>query len=391
MKNIYKITAFVVCLVFAISFASALWPFGSSQMTGNVVSIPSKILSCNESDGAGSEFNASGVSFSYYKGGVVYYSHIADSCKKNVVTEYSCQGQNKIIKKTIKCAFGCDNDTINLPEPDESSDVASFCISSGNAPVGSIYCLDSDGGSNASVAGAVYGINENGRFSPTPDRCLTNYSLREAVCNDDAPNFVTLACKGGSSGKCVNKTISVKGVSLTAGVCQPQELQCSDSDGGLNKTGRGIVFTTDVSGRLTSVSDTCHDETSVNEVFCSGNVSNHTILTCDGTDVCRKGACVPKRSQADYVYCTDTDGDKLGQARNYMVRGIVSAKNSTGNVIGSVTDFCASPKILSEHGCIKIGAKTPNARRVVARWVLCRDGCLDGACLSNRTTLLPSD
>lgn len=218
---------------------------------------------CTDTDG-GKDENEYGI---VRKGGREEYDECHDSV---TVTEYYCEG-NDIRSSRMECGSGraCEDGE---------------CVR--------VSCTDTDGGNRRAVAGTVtYG---SGAYS---DQCIDLFNLREYFCSGSRVANETILCTG-------------YGELCYRNVCSPAE--CEDSDGGLNKDVYGTATIRTENGYSSSESDSCVDERSVREKFCSDFKISTRTMDCGIEEVCSSGRCIE-------AACEDSEG-----GRSYLVPGTIT-------------------------------------------------------------------
>jgi len=154
-----------------------------------------------------------------------------------------------------------------------------------------VYCTDSDGGTIYDVAGTA--TDSSG---PIPDTCDSATVLREAICvgpfGATAPYATTVTYDCSDDGKV-----------CSGGRCIVPTIKCSDSDGGIILN----VFGTASDSSGTTTPDSCIDENTLREAYCTGTVGAtgpHVATTTEsctiGEQLCKSGRCIP---------CQDKDND----------------------------------------------------------------------------------
>jgi len=162
----------------------------------------------------------------------------------------------------------------------------------------------------------------------------------EPVCGEDGTTYKN-ACLAKQAG------VEVK----TTGACQ-QLPQCSDSDGGKD------IFT---SGTVTAngavQSDSCVNESVVEEKSCMNNAATSERLPCPAGYACQGGKC-------NVVPCTDSDGGINEDTKGTVV-----------SATGSENDECTDSNTVNEAYC--------DGGDIAYRQVDCETGkeCRDGACV----------
>lgn len=139
-----------------------------------------------------------------------------------------------------------------------------------------LSCIDGDKGKNENVSGMVNMTNKTGKFS-YQDYCSGSSVVEYFCSNPNQLNSTKIECTGGcENGACKLSPL----VSLSL---------CVDSDKGKNAAVFGIVNVTNKTGKF-SYPDLCDSFTDLREYFCSGNMSNSTIIKCPKK--CSARACI---------------------------------------------------------------------------------------------------
>ena len=206
-------------------------------------------------------------------------------------------------------------------------------------------CTDSDGGDNRIVNGSVYGINpitnEYYRYS---DSCLEETyaptQVSEYFCLNGNPTNQLFPCYSG----CKNNAC----ISLANRI----RINCTDSDGGVNYTVKGIAST-----GITLGSDFCVDPNTLKEAYCYNQTE---IKGINYNCTCIDGACSDQKPE-----CTDSDGGK-----NYYVKG----KTSSPTYYWNMDDYCNDKTNLTEGFCT-------SENKPSAEGYACPNGCSNGACI----------
>jgi len=121
MKKVYFLGISLTLFLLILSLVSGAWPF---SISGKIVDdTPIEELNpsiCTDSDGGIFSSVPGIVTYSSWLGGEKTAS---DTCKSNRLIEYYCNPKSgRVAKKTIKCAFGCEEDENGvgacvIPEP----------------------------------------------------------------------------------------------------------------------------------------------------------------------------------------------------------------------------------------------------------------------------------
>lgn len=158
---------------------------------------------------------------------------------------------------------------------------------------------------------------------------------------------------------------------------------CTDGDNGKN-----IQVKSSAISDGTTYLDSCADQTSVKEYYCSGGYSNFEIIQCPTNNTCSNGACVysssiqsnntqPNNTQQNNTQqnkCTDSDG-----GLNYDNFGTVIVGSN------SYQDSCQSTSNLVEYSC--------EGKSMKQTTISCGVGisCQNGACIQFSGTCTDSD
>ncbi|HSB46428.1 MAG TPA: Kazal-type serine protease inhibitor family protein [Candidatus Bilamarchaeum sp.] len=197
----------------------------------------------------------------------------------------------------------------------------------------SATCTDSDGGSNAAVAGTT--TDSSGS---SPDFCASATSVGEYYCSGTLKQSTTIACPSGqvcTGGECITP--------------------CTDSDGGQDTNTVGT--TTDYSG---SVTDFCSTSVSVGEYYCSGTLTQFISIDCGFGYECSGGKCVPQPNP-----CTDDDGGD-----------VPTTQGTARSAFTSKTDYCIDASTLKEYYC-----PGPEGNPTSREYTCTMSACSAGACL----------
>lgn len=187
---------------------------------------------------------------------------------KTYLEKYSCGSNNDIQSVRFECPNGCSNGA---------------CVSAQKS------CRDTDGGLNYNTKGNVTVCNfdsSNTCTAGSPDICVSNVDLRETSCNGDSIVFSTYTCPNGCrDGVCVQ--------------AQPQNLTCSETDGGYNIYVKG---TTTSSTESVSYTDSCLDIRYLTEYSCGDgeNKGYNIVNTVNCYNGCLDGICLINPSQYSY-------------------------------------------------------------------------------------------
>ncbi len=244
-----------------------------------------------------------------------------DSClNASAVTEYYCSG-GAIANETIQCPSGYACNAGMCAEP----------------LVPAPSCTDSDSGRDMYVAG-----NVTAGGAVYYDSCSLVNQVKEYYCLNSTADSTLLACDLGS--QCMN------------GSCVEMPAVCNETDAGRDAMKKGSLTLYKGYSLISQELDSCYDERTVNEWYCSGSSVANENINCGLDSECGDGACVA-------LSCTDSD-----QGQNLLIKGITSKGRD------SYSDSCAGTYNVNEYYCldnvIQHGLST------------CPTGyaCLDGAC-----------
>ena len=167
-------------------------------------------------------------------------------------------------------------------------------------------CSDSDGGYDYDSKGSC-----SDKCKSYTDSCSNVIDVKEYYCNDkEHCSFTYRSCEL----HCQQKDYASGSCSDGACVCSDDTpLECSDSDGGIDRGERGTCK--DSGGEHT---DGCnYYKTTITEYYCSGNECKLTFLDCPNGGCCSDGVCSGTGT------CSDSDGGK-----DYYIGGTCSDKCS---------------------------------------------------------------
>jgi hypothetical protein len=185
-------------------------------------------------------------------------------------------------------------------------------------------------------------------FGCLTEECPTDY---DPVCTEDGTTYPN-SCMAERSGASV----------VYNGTCD--ELSCEDSDSGSDVMELGIV-----QSKGTILYDKCFNSTAVLEYFCRGGVLINKSIPCPDGHVCSGGIClegqIGESDDEQPITCTDSDG------RDFSAKGILVYGDDT------FTDRCVGTRLI-EYFC--------SDEMLQSEMHACADGCIDGACVSQRCT-----
>ncbi len=184
----------------------------------------------------------------------------------DVVNEYVCDGSNRLLReKPCPAGTAC-------------SDGA--CV----AAAATVFCTENDGGREYNIKGTteVGTKNAAGVIISTElfqDTCTGDKTLKEYYCLGTAKNSVETTCSPNE--RCYNGA-------CTGGIA----IVCTDSDSGIGTSKKGTVEVKQNNVVMTSNTDACVNEKTVNEYSCLGNAQSLSSVACEQGQICKDGACV---------------------------------------------------------------------------------------------------
>ncbi|MBU3926113.1 hypothetical protein KJ763_03025, partial [Patescibacteria group bacterium] len=230
--------------------------------------------------------------------------------------------------------------------------------------------------------------------SPAPNHFMFDWFNLTAI-STCTPNCAGKTCGddgcGGSCGVCSVGYICQN----SACVSNQTTATCTDSDGGINKSVKGIASNGEVSyeDRCMCYNSNqgyyqCDEGGYQLEMYCNseGVPGPSSYYNCSYLGkVCRDGSCVAITNQTTAT-CTDSDVNSIyPDGKNYGVKG------TTGYIKDGVSDYeedtCNYYNLLDTLGeryC------SDDGRRLIQPY-LCPNGCENGACVSNQTTATCTD
>lgn len=289
---------------------------------------------CYDSDG--SNYNNMGKITFGASGGTQYTEW--DYCDGFELNEKVCNTQHLPDNEEHICELGC---------------VDGACIQPAS-------CVDSDKGLDYNFKGTVqYNLNPDGTYTDSlTDVCSGGGSstLNEYTCVNGAPKNNPYVCPNGcADGKC--NPISSAPPAL-------QQVQCKDSDNGLNYFMQGIVqFNPNANGQYqNSLTDVCSGggSSTLNEYSCENNAPKTNYHIC--LNGCSNGKCnaLPQ--------CLDSDG-----GLSYFTAGVTSVgPRGDDTYASSFSDSCSTANNVIEYRC--------NGNLQEAKGFLCLNGCSNGKC-----------
>ncbi len=232
-----------------------------------------------------------------------------DYCFNNQLREAQCQTSGFGIYTTITC-------------PAEQHCSEGMCITN--------QCEDTDTGDDKNKIGTVSALN--GEFT---DTCVNDKTVKEFYCGTDGLG------KEGSR-------LCGDGFVCREGECR--SLQCQDSDS-LNEdqSTRTISDQILISGQVSTITenrqDSCVNDDSITEIFCStNNIITETRVTCPNGF-----SCISDQGGARCVAneCLDTDKTDSNDGKDTAIKGVVTAPDGMGE------DECigSSSSTLKEYFC----------------------------------------
>ncbi|MDD4628433.1 MAG: hypothetical protein PHE68_03510 [Candidatus Peribacteraceae bacterium] len=257
----------------------------------------------------------------------------------------------------------------------------------------SSVCVDTDGWANILMWGKAIG-----NAMTKEDYCKDTKTNMEAYCTVTGPSTIAIPCPGACiRGVCYPSSSSSRSFSYSSSSSSSSSfsftsssssssrstssfsppLYCTDSDSGLNYEVTGNVID-DSSGRRIVIWDTCMNNKTVAEAYCSQSGPTTHAHTCPGW--CDGGRCVqfssnssiPVFSSSSSVSCTDSDS---GQA--FFSRGTAAGSNGR-----QITDICTDSKTLVEAYCAASGPATVTHT--------CPWQCVDGRCVQAASSVRSS-
>ena len=283
----------------------------NEQITSEITSCPSEYKceagkcvkipplpgpACTDSDSGTDKFVSGSVKYNN--------NTYLDACTTvHQVKEYYCQ--NDVVAST---SFVCPT---------------GFQCTSGKCAESPQECKDTDSGKDKSVKGTVTIYKGYDTVSTNIDYCSDNTSVFEYSCSGTNLSSSTIDCGLNyvcEEGKCIYRP-------------------CTDSDGGQNLMQYGITE----SGTDTK-RDSCEDNRTVREYYCSNNQIRYSITTCSSGFQCTDGACVAEPQ------CSDSDFGQNLLLKGTTTKGTASSTDTctNGNYTYSITEyFCQSNAIQS--------------------------------------------
>ncbi len=226
------------------------------------------------------------------------------------------------------------------------------CVSSDIKPT----CVDSDKGFDINMPGfvvykttySILGIEKTFESSKLTDWC-DQYGtiLHEQTCDGEKD----YSCFDQNMG-CVDEPIP--GTDLSGGKCEipnPDLMQCSDSDKGLDYENFGYVTATNQFGKNISANDNCVDDNTLIEYYCENKEVKQKDYTCSPGTLCNNGKCQSTISK-DKIYCKESD-NKIDMDNP----GYINSKNIFGEEMTNV-DTCPTHTTLNEYYCDNNEAKS---------------------------------
>ncbi|HSB46427.1 MAG TPA: Kazal-type serine protease inhibitor family protein [Candidatus Bilamarchaeum sp.] len=258
---------------------------------------------CEDSDG-GKDVMAKGTAVSGPVAGV-------DSCTpEGKVSEYYCDGgeaksEDIACPEGYACLDGLCQKSQNVTKPDAGN--------STQPPQNASLCSDGDGGKEFYVASSVTAGGKT-----YADTCTDLRLVKEYYCTDSAVASEIHQCDAGE--RC------------DTGRCMIAEKSCSETDGGDDIYNKGSLTAGSIVSEINRM-DSCVDDDTVTEYFCSGNDYESEARDCPDGYMCANGEC----READ---CDDSDGGK-----DTLVRGTVTKGTE------DKTDSCVDSDTVREYSC----------------------------------------
>lgn len=147
-----------------------------------------------------------------------------------------------------------------------------------------------------------------------------------------------------------------------------QDVECADSDAGLEYYVKGVTNSTSRDSVTATEVDYCEDNQSLVEWYCDGQRLTNTYYTCPNG--CSDAACL---SAASTTTCTDSDGGV-----NFETKGSTEYISSTDRK--SAEDYCNGYE-LTEFFCL------PDRKFGNLKYI-CPNSCEDGACITTDLSCL---
>lgn len=252
-------------------------------------------------------------------------------------------------------------------------------------------CVDTDNGKDQHVYGETTLINKFGEEKKAVDTCYS-YS-------DDYQYVVENYCYAWDNNNYLyTEYVQCEGV-CKEGVCVDAAYTptCADSDGTAmyeydwqkSASTFGTVTGNDKSGNSIEKSDYCYDSYGyeyVVEQYCSDkNARYENYVYCPGG--CENGVCVkPTWEQS----CTDSDATTTNAGRDVYTAGTASGIDYYGKEF-TYADYCYysswdNTNYVVDYYCAESSYSGAYAS---SYWDKCTDGCENGACVGEQTTLPP--
>jgi len=277
-------------------------PQGEQKQDANETALPNEtdnlanattgnIAFCNDSDNGKNIFNSGNASSDV--------QNASDRClNESMVMEFYCLGSS-MMNESLECPTGyaCSAGACGIP------------------PVSAPKCIDSDNGTDYKSAGVVQYLGKN-----YTDTCVLISQVKEYYCLNDTMKSTNFVCDPWAQ--------------CTAGACVDQPANCTETDEGKDEFKKGTLSIYRGYSLVSMETDSCVDEASVREYFCSDDdFLNSEIIDCGEDHECSNGACI-------YSSCEDDDG-----GQNLLIQGTTSK----GKV--SEEDDCAGTYNVEEYYC----------------------------------------
>lgn len=262
-----------------------------------------------------------------YDGECITCTAPSNVCIGNNAIQFRCDG-NELKNTTVACLgdSACENGD---------------CVKK-EIPATKAACTDSDGDDIKTKGIVTVGIQV------FEDVCTGTVNVKEYTCFKNASSSSIKTCSEGyncQSGKCVNLPRT-----------------CSDTETGQGEFASGLVRV-DYGTSTKDFSDSCFDDSTVLEYFCSGsNVSSNTIA-CPSGSTCIAGVCSAS--------CKDTDGGSEPD----IVGKVIITDNSGTSI--DYKDECYDASRVREYFCY-------NGKQNSV-FLTCRDICRAGGCVITDT------
>jgi len=174
----------ILALFAAVLVLSACQTTGkATEITTNGTNQTNVTNMCFDSDGGLNYYQ-----YGYVSIGSNLNASCLDSCYGSNLSECYCTDSGNANKKIYYCPYGCSNGA---------------CLQQSNQTANT--CFDTDGGKNYTIAGSVYGINNNNYYNYS-DSCIGSTRVLEWYCSGTDPLSINISCGYGytcSVNRCV--------------------------------------------------------------------------------------------------------------------------------------------------------------------------------------------